>query len=298
MSLSGLFNIGHDVGGFAGESPDPELLVRWIQTGILHPRFIMNSWKSDGKVTTPWLHQSVLPFTKLSIQLRYRLIPYFYTVYREAAEAHTPILRPTFYDFPEDEKCREVENDDLMLGPNLLAAPVVFPGKRERSLYLPEGPEGWYDFYTGEYFEAGKEVVVAAPLEKIPLFVPAGKVIPVTNSTLDFSQLHDEPSRLLRVFPRKNFSEDGVGEEDESFLWEDDGLSSAEGEESCRKLKFTLRSQLNEIVLSIKSIQGNFKLPFDVLHVALPPSEQRSLSIQAEGLNITVETHTCPFPFL
>jgi alpha-glucosidase len=61
MSLSGMFNIGHDVAGFSGPVPDPELLVRFIQAGALHSRFVMNSWKLDGTVTTPWLHPEALP---------------------------------------------------------------------------------------------------------------------------------------------------------------------------------------------------------------------------------------------
>ena len=61
MGLSGMANVGHDVGGFAGPVPEPELLVRWAQAGALHPRFIMNSWKACGTVTCPWMHASALP---------------------------------------------------------------------------------------------------------------------------------------------------------------------------------------------------------------------------------------------
>jgi Glycosyl hydrolases family 31 len=70
-------------------------------------------------------------------------------------QAHEPILRPTLYDFEDDAACLE-ENDELMLGPWLLAAPVVAPGGRSRTLHLPRGPDGWYDFYSGEYHEAGQ----------------------------------------------------------------------------------------------------------------------------------------------
>ena len=69
MSLSGMFNIGHDVGGFAGPPPAPELLIRWTQAGLLHPRFLMNSWKDDGVTTSPWLHPETLPAIRDALRL-------------------------------------------------------------------------------------------------------------------------------------------------------------------------------------------------------------------------------------
>ena len=69
MSLSGMFNIGHDVGGFAGPPPDPELLIRWTQAGLLHPRFLMNSWKDDGVTTSPWLRPEALPAIRDALRL-------------------------------------------------------------------------------------------------------------------------------------------------------------------------------------------------------------------------------------
>ncbi|MBU6499374.1 MAG: glycoside hydrolase family 31 protein, partial [Rhodospirillales bacterium] len=121
MSLSGLFNIGHDVGGFAGPEPEAELLVRWTQAGLLHPRFIMNSWKTSGVTTVPWLHAEVAPMVRAAICLRYRLIPYLYSLMQDR---HAPPLRPVFAQFPGDPACL-ADSDDLMLGPFLLAAPVV-----------------------------------------------------------------------------------------------------------------------------------------------------------------------------
>src|SRR2546423_1531693 len=74
MSLSGMFNTGHDVGGFFGPVPDPELLIRWTQSGAFSPRFIMNSWKAGGETNTPWLHPQALDAIRDAIRLRYRLM--------------------------------------------------------------------------------------------------------------------------------------------------------------------------------------------------------------------------------
>ena len=148
MSLSGMFNIGHDVGGFAGPPPDPELLIRWTQAGLLHPRFLMNSWKDDGVTTSPWLHPSALPAIREALRLRLRLMPYLYSAMVLAHEAHVPVLTPTFMRF-EDDPASFADADAAMFGPCLLAAPVLSEGAREVEVYLPRGPESWRDVWTG-----------------------------------------------------------------------------------------------------------------------------------------------------
>jgi alpha-glucosidase len=116
MSLSGMFNIGHDVGGFAGPPPDPELLIRWTQAGLLHPRFLMNSWKDDGVTTSPWLHPEALPAIRDALRLRLRLMPYLYSAMASAHEAHIPVLAPTFVAFEDDPACF-ADADAAMFGP-------------------------------------------------------------------------------------------------------------------------------------------------------------------------------------
>ena len=84
MGLSGLFNIGHDIGGFAGPTPDAELLARWMQACALNPRCIMNSWKEDGSVNTPWLHPDATAHIRAAIELRLTLLPYLYSCLHES----------------------------------------------------------------------------------------------------------------------------------------------------------------------------------------------------------------------
>jgi alpha-glucosidase len=178
MSLSGMFNIGHDVGGFFGPSPSPELFVRWVQACCLNPRMVMNSWKADGSINVPWLHASVTSHVAAAIRLRYRLMPYLWSLFERASTLHEPIIRPTFYDFPDDEKCFD-DCDDFMLGSALLVAPVVVQGATTREVYLPGGPDAWFDFHSGKRFAAGQTHTIAAPLDALPLFARAGMSIPV-----------------------------------------------------------------------------------------------------------------------
>jgi alpha-glucosidase len=266
MSLSGMFNTGHDIGGFAGPIPEPELLIRWVQAGLLHPRFIMNSWKPDGVFNSPWLHAQALPAIRDAIRLRYRLIPYLYSLMHQATDQHAPVLRPTFLEFQDDPRCFE-DCDELMLGPFLLGAPVVQAGQRARPLYLPEGPEGWFDFHTEERLQAGTDAMLAAPLDRLPLAVPVGAILPMTDAAEDFSRLHDEPSRWLRLFP-------GIAEGASRFtLVEDDGVS-ADGPRSM--VDCALSWTPEEVHLHV-DVSGDYALPYDEIRVTLPRADRRPL---------------------
>ena len=191
MSLSGMFNIGHDVGGFAGPSPDPELFLRWVQACCLNPRMVMNSWKADGTANVPWLHPSVTADVAAAIRLRYTLLPYLWSLFERAHTHHQPIIRPTFYDYSDDEACF-AECDDFMLGDALLVAPVVLPGATTRAVYLPKGPDAWFDFHSGKRFDAGQLHVVDAPLYTLPLFARCGASIPIATGTAGRHH-HDDP---------------------------------------------------------------------------------------------------------
>jgi alpha-glucosidase len=275
MSLSGMFNIGHDVGGFAGPAPDAELLVRWVQNGVFSPRFIMNSWKTDGTTNTPWLHPEALTPIRAALRLRYRLMPYLYTLFRRAAQHGEPILRPLFYDFDADPRAYD-DCDDFMFGPQLLVSNVVEPGQRERRVYLPRGPAGWYDVGTGAYHGAGADVVADAPLDRVPMFAPAGAMIPVTDGAAS-AHLHDEPSRRLLAFPPRG---DGRAA---FMLYEDDGISLRYRDGEHAEVAFELATTSSRIVLTA-CVSGAYALPYDRIVVELPSSERRELSLAGAGI--------------
>ncbi len=191
MSLSGMFNVGHDVGGFVGPVPDPELFVRWVQACCLNPRMVMNSWKADAAVSVPWLHPQVTASVIAALRLRYRLLPYLWQLMQRAHVHHEPLIRPCFYDFPDDERCY-ADCDDFMLGSALLVAPVLEPGARERQVYLPAGPAAWIEFASGRAHPAGGRVVVPAALDQLPLFVRSGSVLPLARC-VGRVPTHDDP---------------------------------------------------------------------------------------------------------
>jgi alpha-glucosidase len=200
MSLSGLFNVGHDVGGFYGPLPDPELFVRWVQACCLNPRMVMNSWKEGGVSNLPWMHTEVTDSVREAIRLRYRLMPYLWQCFEQAHLLHRPIIRPTFFNFPDDPRCLE-DSDEFMLGESLLVSPVVEQGQTHKQVYLPLLGDGlaWLSFHSRERFAAGQVHRIDAPLGHLPLFVIQGSRIPVAQALPGQLPRHDDP--VAEVLP-------------------------------------------------------------------------------------------------
>lgn len=155
-------------------------------------------WRNCLSAKSSRAHPSVTEHVLAAIRLHYQMLPYLWSLFERAAQHHEPIIRPTFYDFPDDERCYE-DCDDFMLGQALLIAPVVQKGARSRSVYLPRGPQAWCDFDSGQRFEAGQWIEVDAPLSKLPLFARAGASIPLAEG-IDGDHRHDDPVTSVRAF--------------------------------------------------------------------------------------------------
>ncbi len=200
MSLSGMPLVGHDVGGFDGPPPDSELLVRWFQMMALHPRCVMNSWKPQHNniPNLPWMHEDVFEHIRDALTLRYRFLPLIYSLVWKAHMSGSPIIAPAFYHF-DDEECRK-DTDTFMLGSEVLAAPVVYPGQTTIKAYLPEVIGGWFDFHTNRQFAGGSVIEVEAPLERLPLFIRTGSVLPLTKIWKNDAP-HDAQTVVMTAFP-------------------------------------------------------------------------------------------------
>jgi alpha-glucosidase len=182
------------VGGFYGPIPDAELFLRWVQSCSLNPRMVMNSWKAGNVSNLPWMHPEVTQAVIEAIRLRYQLLPYMWQCFEAASHKHVPIIRPTFFNFPNDLKCFE-DSDDFMLGDALLVAPVVVQSAITREVYLPHLPTGeyWFDFYDKTPLKAGQRHTVKAPLNQLPLFVKSGAQIPIAMSVNGTLPKFDDP---------------------------------------------------------------------------------------------------------
>lgn len=213
LSLSGVTFCGADIGGFTG-SCTPELYARWIQLGALYP-FSRTHTMVLTRRQEPWsFGPRVEAIARAALELRMRLLPYLYGLFRAAEQTGEPVWRPLFYEFPNDPDCAACE-DQLMLGPSLLVAPVLERGARQREVLLPPGR--WLDWHDDARYVGPKRVVVPAPLERLPLFLRAGSLLPTRSPVLHAGEAPREPW-VLEVAP----GADGTAE------WiEDDGETTA-----------------------------------------------------------------------
>jgi len=209
MSLSGLHFVGADVGGFEGDT-EPELLLRWTQLGAFYPFFRNHSSKGTRR-QEPWAFGP--EWEKLiadAIKLRYRFLPYIYSVFVEASRSGKPVMRALFLEFPEDERSYTV-SDEFMVGKSLLVAPVTAPGKEARAVYLPA--VRWVNYWTGEVLEPGWKLV-NAPLDKIPLFIREDTAVITTD-----------PKQTAHEVWDPLYVESFVNHEAEAIIYDDDGES-------------------------------------------------------------------------
>lgn len=189
LGLSGVANNACDIGGFAGDRISEELLVRWVQNGIFQPRFCIHCSKQDNSVTEPWMYESTMPIIRDALHLRYRLLPYLYTLFYESSKNGAPIMRPMVYEFQNDPTLMH-EDFDFMFGPWLLVANVLEEGARKRNIYLPEG--NWYSWEKAQPYNGGQVIEVDAPLHLIPLFIREGAIIPMNVNSHSPIRLGDQ----------------------------------------------------------------------------------------------------------
>ncbi|MBW4329641.1 DUF5110 domain-containing protein [Stakelama sp. CBK3Z-3] len=228
LSMSGIPNWTHDIGGFALEdrystdNPKPEdlnewreLNLRWFQFGAFSPLF-----RSHGEYPYREIYEispDGSPMRKSMVwydQLRYRLMPYIYTQAANTWFNDGSIMRGLVMDFPNDRQARD-SADEYLFGDSFLVAPVTTYKARSREVYLPSASTGWYNFYTGERVAGGKSVNVDAPYERMPLFVREGAIVPMGPVQQYVDQKPDAPV-TLNIY---------TGADGSFGLYEDDGTS-------------------------------------------------------------------------
>lgn len=206
IGVAGLPWWNMDIGGFfAGRIEEDwyeELFIRWFQYGMFVP--LARNHGTQIKELHRW-PQPVRKILKEALALRYRLIPYLYSLARQVHDKGTPFMRPLAYHFPEDSKCHDV-NDQFLLGESLLVCPVLADRARSRKVYLPAEVD-WIDFHSGECHQGGQSIHAEAPRERIPLFVRAGTVLPLGEPMQWHDEKPDEPVEL-RVYPGADASFD------------------------------------------------------------------------------------------
>ncbi|KAI8897084.1 glycosyl hydrolases family 31-domain-containing protein [Globomyces pollinis-pini] len=265
--LSLLPGYGHDVGGFVGPRPSPELFVRWVQSGIFHPRFCIHSWKPEG-ITEPWMHPDVLDIIRDAIQFRYKIIPYLYTISLESHEVGTPVMRPTMYHFQHDEMTHQ-QSFEYLLGPFLLVASVFEEKALDRVLYLPNGCQ-WCNVWTGEWFEGGQTVSTNVPLSQHGgLFAKEGAIVPLNPSKVKYVSTDTDLIRHLWVYPSPSTSG-----KSQFIISDDDGVSFV-----IKKFSFRVDMEWtsSQVIVNVTVLESNWKPNYKGVSIVLPAGDNRIL---------------------
>jgi oligosaccharide 4-alpha-D-glucosyltransferase len=187
MSLLGLSYIHSDLGGFAGDAPiDTELYIRWLQYGVFQPVYRPHA-QENAKPEPVFHDKATKGILREYVKLRYRLMPYIYSLSIENSLTGMPIMRPMFF---EDETNLSLidEKDSYFYGDSFLVTPVTKQGAREVTVNLPSGV--WFNFWTNQRYQGNQKATIAAPLHQTPVLVRAGAFIPMVDavqSTKDYS---------------------------------------------------------------------------------------------------------------
>lgn len=216
LGMSGMPFVGTDVGGF-GSDCTKELMCRWVEAGCFSPLF-RNHSAVGTRYQEPWRFDGeTLDIYRRAVKLRYRLIPYYYDLFFAGEKTGLPIMRPLVLHYEADENVRNL-NGEFLVGENLLVAPVLNPGERVKTVYLPEGD--WYDYWTKEKVSGGRYLLRDAPLDTCPLYVKSGTVLPVWPEMNYTGEKDTDGELLLEAFPGSG-SFDHYQDDGESFAYRD-----------------------------------------------------------------------------
>ncbi|MCR9143397.1 MAG: glycoside hydrolase family 31 protein [bacterium] len=296
LGLSGMSFTGADVGGFAsGFFPGTlkvfklrkqrELFARWLELGSLMPFFRAHTalYSFDQE---PWsFGEEVLNIARKHIRRRYRLLPYLYSLFWESHETGAPIVRPLFYQYPGLGATElEATTDQFLLGPDLLAAPILRQGQKMRSVYLPEGE--WYDFETGRRYAGGESHEFETRPGSYPLFVRAGAILPVCPCELN-AETSLRAGLALEIYPGKAAPLQGR-------LRLDDGNNNAAFRGQYLEQSYTGSiDRSGNIQFQIETLHKKYSPPFTNVSVRLPAGYRsmsfREKSIEGKALDLMQE---------
>lgn len=282
LSISGISFCGTDIGGFTGE-PDGELFTRWIQLGAFTPLMRAHS-AGDTREREPWsFGEPYETICRKFIELRYKLLPYLYSAFWQHHKYHLPVIRPVVMLEPEVH-INHYREDEFTFGEKILVCPILEAGAVNRKVYLPNG--NWYNYWTQQKYKGGKEFVISAPLDSMPVFVKAGSVIPESPVMQYVGEFEPEVMYLKTWYTDKEAT---------SLLYEDHGDTFAYQQDIYLEKTFRVKGSNGSLTIEQK-MEGLFTpryekyqhtiygLPFKVRKVEVDGNEIKRFSVDEQGV--------------
>ncbi len=247
MGLQGLAYMHSDLGGFAGDLEDDELYTRWLQYGVFQPIFRPHAQEEVASEPV-FKNDRTKALAKKAIELRYKLLPYNYNLAFENHISGKPLMRPLFFEEPENDLMYAV-SDTYLWGDSFLVSPILNPGVTTKEVIFPT-TSNWFDFYTGDKYSKGTVASVKVVEDHIPVFVRGGAFIPMSRP-MQTTANYD--ASFLDVY----FYYDEQAKSSTATLYNDDGKTPEAYENGLFELvKFDSEIKASEVILKIQKEEG------------------------------------------
>lgn len=288
FSLSGVPYWTTDIGGFVFGSPsDPafrELFVRWFQYGTFNPILRVHGTRNPDENELwsygPDAQKILVNFDRL----RYRMLPYIYSLaWRTSSDAYTP-MRPLVMDFRTDPRAQNI-GDQFMYGPAFLVNPVTEPAATTRQLYLPESK--WYDFWTGSSVAGGRMINADSPLERLPLYVRAGSILPLGPDEEWSTEKVADPIEL-RIYRGANGDFTLYEDENDNYNYEKGAYATVSLHWNDAGHTLTIGERKGQFPGMLESRSFRIVLVSENHGVGVSPADEADKVVQYSGKQITV----------
>ena len=283
MGMQGIGYMHSDLGGFAGDYFDNELYLRWLQYGVFQPIFRPHAHEA---VASEPVYKDIVTKAKAKklVEMRYQMLPYNYTLAFENNRNGTPLMRPLFFEEPENQKLLN-SSESYLWGNDLLVTPIVKPGITTTSVYFPKN-NNWFDFYSDEKHTGGSVENVAVAEDHIPVFVRGGAFIPMIKTIQNTSKYSLSQFDLHFYFDAKTAESTGQ-------LYNDDGETPDAFEKGKYEiLHFSSNSKAKILVLKLTSETGkSFAPSHKNITVLVHGIDSQNIAISVDGKN-TISTKT------
>jgi alpha-glucosidase len=249
-----------DIGGYAGNT-NPRLLTRWMEAGVFFPVMRAHS-EHDAIPHFPWLFGNEAESAiRKALDLRYRLIPFYYSLAHQAHDTGIPIMRPLAMEFPDDQSSANI-SDEWLMGAGLLAAPIL-DDTESRRVHLPAGT--WYELNRNAPIAGNHSFNVTAKLDEIPVYVRAGTILPLGPIIQHTGDLPGGPLEV-QIYP---------GQDGRFTLVEDDGLTTAYLNGQIRRTTFTWNDASRKLSWKIEGPYAGKDIFTDMTIAVMDPTGKK-----------------------
>ncbi|HEY0045889.1 MAG TPA: TIM-barrel domain-containing protein [Flavobacterium sp.] len=277
MGMQGMGYMHSDLGGFAGANLDDELYTRWLQYGVFQPIFRPHA-QEDVAAEPVFRSEKAKDLARKSIELRYKLLPYNYTLSFENHVKGTPLMRPMIFEEPENVGLQNVA-DQYFWGNDFLVAPILLSAVKERTIYFPKS-SNWFDFYTGLKYRAGTTAQIATAEDHIPVFVRGGAFIamaPVVQTTKDYN--------LKNLDLHYYFDSDAKSSK--ARVYNDDGITAEAFEKGRYEiLNFTSKVEGDQLLLHLDLDKGNINSTDKKLNIIIHNLDKKPRKLRVDGKKV------------